>query len=259
MHLHRAGAVANSHLSRMQEVSILKSLNYDKNITQFYGACIRPGEDLMLVTEVWVTTWSDLGKSVRVTTGSGHCGTDRVSTEELFRPTHDAVSGWICEPMVKSKSGISGGLLFQTVTQCWPSLGARGEPIPSESGPAAQLYPVAPGVCKPACTHDTSDLWMRACVSARHCNDQSDASDAFRVKFQNPPSLKSARNHPQLYFSMRRAIQHVTSVVQYMAGGDLRDALDKDKRTELVWYRKGYQIALDIARGLHFLHSHDVR
>ena len=43
-----------------------------------------------------------------------------------------------------------------------------------------------------------------------------------------------------------------------MAGGDLRDALDKDKRTELIWYRKGYQIALDIARGLHFLHSHAV-
>ena len=35
-----------------QEVSILKSLNYDRNITQFYGACIRPGQDLMLVTEV---------------------------------------------------------------------------------------------------------------------------------------------------------------------------------------------------------------
>ncbi len=39
-------------MSRLQEVSILKSLNYDRNITQFYGACIRPGQDLMLVTEV---------------------------------------------------------------------------------------------------------------------------------------------------------------------------------------------------------------
>ena len=39
-------------LTRLQEVSILKSLNYDRNITQFYGACIRPGQDLMLVTEV---------------------------------------------------------------------------------------------------------------------------------------------------------------------------------------------------------------
>jgi hypothetical protein len=41
-------------LVRLQEVSILKSLNYDKNIVQFYGACMRPGQDLMLVTEVRV-------------------------------------------------------------------------------------------------------------------------------------------------------------------------------------------------------------
>lgn len=46
---------------------------------------------------------------------------------------------------------------------------------------------------------------------------------------------------------------------QYMAGGDLRAALDKDARRELVWERKGQQVALDIARGIHFLHSHDVR
>lgn len=45
---------------------------------------------------------------------------------------------------------------------------------------------------------------------------------------------------------------------QYMAGGDLRAALDKDARRNLVWDRKGQQVALDIARGIHFLHSHDV-
>ncbi len=44
-----------------------------------------------------------------------------------------------------------------------------------------------------------------------------------------------------------------------MAGGDLRGALDKDARRDLVWERKGRKVALDIARGLHFLHSHDVR
>lgn len=43
-----------------------------------------------------------------------------------------------------------------------------------------------------------------------------------------------------------------------MAGGDLRAALDKDGRRDLVWDRKGQQVALDIARGIHFLHSHDV-
>ena len=41
-------------------------------------------------------------------------------------------------------------------------------------------------------------------------------------------------------------------------GGDLRAALDKDGRRELVWDRRGQSVALDIARGLHFLHSHGV-
>ncbi len=35
----------------MQEVGILKGLNYDRNIVQFYGACLQPGTDPMLVTE----------------------------------------------------------------------------------------------------------------------------------------------------------------------------------------------------------------
>jgi len=32
-------------------VGILKSLNYDRNIVQFYGACLRPGGDPLLVCE----------------------------------------------------------------------------------------------------------------------------------------------------------------------------------------------------------------
>ena len=34
-----------------QEVGVLKGLNYDGNIVQFYGACLREGADPMLVTE----------------------------------------------------------------------------------------------------------------------------------------------------------------------------------------------------------------
>jgi serine/threonine protein kinase len=34
-----------------QEVGILKSLNYDRNIVQFYGACLQEGSDPMLVCE----------------------------------------------------------------------------------------------------------------------------------------------------------------------------------------------------------------
>jgi serine/threonine protein kinase len=34
-----------------QEAGILKGLNYDRNIVQFYGACIRRGVPPLLVTE----------------------------------------------------------------------------------------------------------------------------------------------------------------------------------------------------------------
>ena len=42
-------------------------------------------------------------------------------------------------------------------------------------------------------------------------------------------------------------------------GGDLRAALSGDLTGELRWYHRGQHIALDVARGLHYLHSHDVR
>ena len=43
------------------------------------------------------------------------------------------------------------------------------------------------------------------------------------------------------------------------AGGDLCSAIQADTRGELLWYGLGHRIALDIARGLYFLHSHEVR
>ena len=47
-------------------------------------------------------------------------------------------------------------------------------------------------------------------------------------------------------------------MLEYCEGGDLRAALTRDEVGELAWNKRGRQIALDIARGLHFLHSHDV-
>lgn len=37
--------------------------------------------------------------------------------------------------------------------------------------------------------------------------------------------------------------------------GDLRRALWSDSADDFAWGRRGGQVALDIARGLHFLHS----
>ena len=42
-----------------------------------------------------------------------------------------------------------------------------------------------------------------------------------------------------------------------LVGGDLCQALKHDD--ELAWYKNGHLIALDIVRGLHFLHSNGVR
>ena len=42
-------------------------------------------------------------------------------------------------------------------------------------------------------------------------------------------------------------------------GGDLRQALSSDVDGALGWYLRGHRVALDIARGLHFLHARDVR
>ena len=41
-----------------------------------------------------------------------------------------------------------------------------------------------------------------------------------------------------------------------LAGGNLCQALKHDE--ELAWYKKGRLVALDIVRGLHFLHANQV-
>ena len=56
-----------------------------------------------------------------------------------------------------------------------------------------------------------------------------------------------------------RIPRHVRAPVVIFAGGDLRRALSKSESGELQWYAKGRGLALDIAHGLHFLHSCQAR
>lgn len=44
----------------------------------------------------------------------------------------------------------------------------------------------------------------------------------------------------------------------HLVGGDLRHALSADETGEYSWWGKGRALALDIAHGLHFLHSSGV-
>jgi serine/threonine protein kinase len=50
----------------------------------------------------------------------------------------------------------------------------------------------------------------------------------------------------------------MSTAQMYHSGGDLCTAIAADDVGELRWYNRGHQVALDIARGLYFLHSHDV-
>lgn len=58
-------------------------------------------------------------------------------------------------------------------------------------------------------------------------------------------------------------MQHCADTLSHaellVAGGDVCSAIQDDVDGDLSWYIKGHQIALDIARGLFFLHSHGVR
>ena len=46
--------------------------------------------------------------------------------------------------------------------------------------------------------------------------------------------------------------------MQLLEGGDVRHALSGSRGGEFAWYGHGRSIALDVARGLHFLHSSGV-
>jgi serine/threonine protein kinase len=135
-----------------QEVSILKGLNYDRNIVQFYGACIQEGTDPMLVVEY-----------------------------------------------------MEGGCFRLPASTCcsYPEYSAAGDQT-------------------------------MACSTA--CNRAADA----RTGLTLTPT------------------KHVVCCSCCRAGGDLCTAIAGDDFGELQWYNRGHQIALDIARGLYFLHSHDV-
>lgn len=84
-----------------------------------------------------------------------------------------------------------------------------------------------------------SCIWTLALVV--RCSKQSDAPCAGRrLEWLTPKPVSETSIHCAL---------------QLTQGGDLCSALGDE---DIVWYKKGHSIALDIVRGLAFLHSHNV-
>ena len=49
-------------------------------------------------------------------------------------------------------------------------------------------------------------------------------------------------------------------VLEFMAGGDLRAAMNSEERgSEMLWHQRGRKVAVDVARGMSWLHSRRVR
>ncbi|KAK9804823.1 hypothetical protein WJX72_007321 [[Myrmecia] bisecta] len=79
----------------------------------------------------------------------------------------------------------------------------------------------------------------------------------FRKEISILKKLSFDRNIVQFYGACLQAGKPIL-VLEYMEGGDLRQALCGKRGEELRMGRKGQLVALDIARGLHFLHSNKV-
>ena len=49
-------------------------------------------------------------------------------------------------------------------------------------------------------------------------------------------------------------------MLEFMAGGDLRAAMNSEERgAEMLWHQRGRKVAVDVARGMSWLHSRRVR
>lgn len=75
-------------------------------------------------------------------------------------------------------------------------------------------------------------------------------------------SLSFDRNLVQFYGACLER-EYAMLVLEYMEGGDLYQAIQEipspGNHRDLSWYKKGGGIALDVAKGLVFLHQHGVR
>eukprot|EP00884_Botryococcus_braunii_P016769 jgi/Botrbrau1/3776/Bobra.0183s0011.1 len=116
---------------------------------------------------------------------------------------------------------------------------ASGEPILLGSGAFGKVYKAKYGVQTVAVKEITCTGEKQMAAFCREVEILQSLRDANIVQFLGA-CLKVER--PLL-------------VTEFMQGGDLYNAFSRDHNGVLLWYKRGRKIALDIARGLHKMHS----
>lgn len=86
-------------------------------------------------------------------------------------------------------------------------------------------------------------------AAGQNCDDRSKTCDPLLSVSLLKPDTGESRELPKELSS------HPAVIVQ--TGGNVAAAIARDD-PELLWAERGHQIALDISRGLAFLHSHQV-
>jgi hypothetical protein len=94
-------------------------------------------------------------------------------------------------------------------------------------------------------------------LKAGNEESSSHLQDAFAREIAMMQWLSRDANVVQFFGAVVKQ-RELMLVTELMEGGDLRAALTADREGKLRWHLGGKAIALGVARGLHFLHSHGV-
>ncbi|DBA93955.1 TPA: ubiquitin-protein ligase E3 Brl2 [Trebouxia sp. C0004] len=97
-------------------------------------------------------------------------------------------------------------------------------------------------------------------IQKQHVDPQLTPQQALQVMQQELSVLEALPFHDNVVQLHGSYTQHgnIILVLEYMQGGDLRQALQGPWAASLIWYNKGAKIALDVIKGLHFLHQNRI-
>ncbi|DBB12705.1 TPA: hypothetical protein ACH3X3_005482 [Trebouxia sp. C0006] len=97
-------------------------------------------------------------------------------------------------------------------------------------------------------------------IHRQHVNPQLTSHQALRIMQKELQILESLPfdKHVVEFHGSYTQDDNIYMVLEFMQGGDLKQALRGPLSATLSWYNKGAQIALDVIKGVHFLHCHGI-